>query len=108
MLNGCAFCLDLHTRNARKLGETERRIYLLDAWREADLYTGQERAALALTDAMTRLPETQDVPDEVYAQAVGVLTEDQYRAVAWTITMINAFNRLSVTSRKPLHSGPAA
>lgn len=106
MLNGCSFCLDLHTRNARKLGETERRIYLLVAWRETDLYTEQERAALALTDAMTRLPETQDVPDEVYAQAVGVFTEDQYRAVAWTITMINTFNRLSVTSRKPLPPEP--
>jgi AhpD family alkylhydroperoxidase len=101
MLNGCAFCLDMHTRDARKLGETERRIYLLGAWREADLYSEQERAALALTDAMTRLSETQDVPDEVYAQAAGAFTEDQYRAVAWTITVINAFNRLSVTSRKP-------
>jgi AhpD family alkylhydroperoxidase len=108
MLNGCSFCLDLHTRNARKLGKSERRIYLLGAWRETDLYTGQERAALALTDAMTRLPETQDVPDEVYAQAAGVFTEDQYRAVAWMITVTDAFNRLSVASRKPLHSGPAA
>jgi AhpD family alkylhydroperoxidase len=106
MLNGCAFCLDLHTRATRKLGESERRIYLLGAWREADLYSEQERAALALTDAMTRLPETQDVPDEVYAQATAVFTEDQYRAVAWAITVINAFNRLSVTSRKPLPPEP--
>lgn len=106
MLNGCAFCLDLHTRNARKLGETERRIYLLGAWRETGLYSEQERAALALTDAMTRLAETKDVPDEVYMQTVGAFTEDQYRAVAWTITMINAFNRLSVTSRKPLPPEP--
>jgi hypothetical protein len=64
MLNGCAFCLDLHARNARKLGEAERRIYLGSAWPEANLYTEQERPALALTDAMTRLPDTQDVPDE--------------------------------------------
>src|SRR5215469_13842048 len=92
MLNGCSFCLDLHTRNARKLGESERRIYLLGAWRETDLYTAQERAALALTDAMTRLSETQDVPDEIYAQAAGVFTEDQYRAVAWMITVTGAFN----------------
>lgn len=99
MLNGCAFCLDMHTSDARKLGETERRIYLLSAWRETDLYSEQERAALALTDAMTRLSETQDVPDEVYEQAVSVFTEDQYRAVAWAITVINAFNRLGVTSR---------
>jgi len=106
MLNGCAFCLDMHTRDARKLGETERRIYLLGAWREADLYSEQERAALALTDAMTLLPETQDVSDEVYAQATAAFTEDQYRAVAWAITVINAFNRLSVTSRKSLPPDP--
>jgi AhpD family alkylhydroperoxidase len=106
MLNGCAFCLDMHTRDARKLGETERRIYLLGAWRETDLYSEQERAALALTDAMTLLPQTQDVPDEVYQQAVSVFTEDQYRAVAWTITVINAFNRLGVTSRWKLPPEP--
>jgi AhpD family alkylhydroperoxidase len=106
MLNGCAFCLDMHTRDARKLGEAERRIYLLGAWREAGLYSEQERAALALTDAMTRLSETQDVPEEVYAQAAGAFTEDQYRAVAWAITVINAFNRLSVTMRNPLPPEP--
>ena len=100
MLNGCAFCLDMHTRDARKLGESERRIYLVGAWWETELYSEQERAALALTDAMTRLSQTQDVPDEVYEQAVSAFTEEQYRAVAWAITVINAFNRLSVTSRK--------
>jgi AhpD family alkylhydroperoxidase len=102
MLNGCAFCLDMHTRDARKLGESERRIFLVGAWWETELYSKQERAALALTDAMTRLSETQDVPDEVYEQATAVFTESQYRAVAWAITVINAFNRLGVTSRKPL------
>jgi len=102
MLNGCAFCLDMHTRDARKLGESERRIYLVGAWWETDLYSEQERAALALTDAMTRLSQTQDVPDEVYEQAVSVFTEEQYRAIGWAITIINAFNRLGVTSRKPL------
>jgi AhpD family alkylhydroperoxidase len=102
MLNGCAFCLDMHTRDARKLGESERRIYLVGAWWETELYSGQERAALALTDAMTRLSQAQDVPDEAYEQAVSVFTEEQYRAVAWAITVINAFNRLSVTSRKAL------
>jgi AhpD family alkylhydroperoxidase len=105
MLNGCAFCLDMHTRDARKLGESERRIYLVGAWWETELYSEQERAALALTDAMTRLSQTQDIPDEVYGQAVSVFTEEQYRVVAWAITVINAFNRLSVTSRKRL---PAA
>jgi AhpD family alkylhydroperoxidase len=107
MLNGCAFCLDMHTRDARKLGETERRLYLLGAWRETNLYTEHERAALALTDAMTMLSETQDVPDEVYDQATSAFTEDQYRAVAWAITVINAFNRLGVTSRTPLPMSPS-
>jgi alkylhydroperoxidase family enzyme len=102
MLNGCAFCLDMHARDARKLGESERRIYLLGAWWETELYSGQERAALALTDAMTRLSQTQDVSDEIYERAVSVFTEEQYRVVAWAITVINAFNRLGVTSRKPL------
>jgi alkylhydroperoxidase family enzyme len=75
---------------------------VIGAWREADLYTEQERAALALTDAMTRLSETQDVADQIYEHAVGVLTEDQYRAIGWAVTVINAFNRLSVTSRRAL------
>ena len=101
-LNGCAFCLDMHVRDARKLGESERRIYLLNAWREVDDYNEQERAVLALCDSMTRLSETQDVPDEVYEQALAVFTEDQYRVVGWGITVMNAFNRLNVTSRTPV------
>jgi AhpD family alkylhydroperoxidase len=105
LLNGCAFCLDMHARDARNLGESERRIFLLGAWRESGLFSEQERAALALTDAMTLLPQAQDVPDEVYEQAAATFTADQYRAVAWAITVVNAFNRLGVTSRKQL---PAA
>ncbi|WP_153029903.1 carboxymuconolactone decarboxylase family protein [Amycolatopsis sp. YIM 10] len=101
-LNGCAYCLDKHSRDARELGEDERRIYLLGAWWETELYTEQERAALALTDAMTKLSERQDVPDDVYEQATKVLTEDQYRAVCWAVVMINAWNRLGVTSHKAL------
>jgi AhpD family alkylhydroperoxidase len=106
MLNGCAFCIDMHSRDARKLGESERRLYLLSAWRETDLYTEQERAALALTEAMTRLPENQDVPDDVYEQATSTFTEEQYVAVAWAVTVINAFNRVAVTSRPQLPEDP--
>lgn len=103
MLNGCSSCLDMHAEQARKHGETDQRLLMLSVWREAeDLYDARERAALALTDAITRLSHTQDVPDDVYAQAAAVFTEDQYRAVAWAATIINAFNRLNVTSRKPL------
>nr|WP_112284611.1 carboxymuconolactone decarboxylase family protein [Prauserella muralis] len=106
-LNGCAFCLDQHSRDARNLGESQRRIVLLGAWRETDLYTEQERAALALTDAMTRLPQYQDVPDDVYEQATSAFTQEQYAVVAWAATAINAWNRLGVTSRKPLPTEPA-
>ncbi|NKQ57550.1 carboxymuconolactone decarboxylase family protein [Amycolatopsis sp. K13G38] len=103
-LNGCAYCVDLHSHDARELGETERRLYLLPAWRETDLYSEQERAALELTEAMAKLSQTQDVPDEVYRQATKVFTEEQYVAVAWAATTMNALNRLGVTSRKPLEA----
>ena len=72
----------MHASDARRLGEAERRIYLLGAWRETELFNEQERAALALTDVMTRLAETQDVSDEVYQEATRVFTEEQYRVVA--------------------------
>lgn len=101
-LNGCAFCTDMHSRDARGHGETERRLYLLPVWFETDLYTEQERAALALTDAMTRLSEHQDVPDEVYEHAAKVFSERQLAVVGYAIAVINAFNRLGVASRKPL------
>jgi AhpD family alkylhydroperoxidase len=101
-INGCAYCLDMHTHDAVKLGEDPRRIFVLDAWRETDLYTEQERAALELTEAMTRLPQTQDVPDDVYDQATKVFTEDQYKAVAWMVLVINSFNRLAVPSHAEL------
>ncbi|NBH05539.1 carboxymuconolactone decarboxylase family protein [Amycolatopsis sp. SID8362] len=101
-INGCAFCLDMHSRDALELGESPRRLFVLDGWRETDLFTEQEQAALALTEAMTKLSATQTVPDDVYEQAVRVLTEDQYRAVAWEIIAINSWNRMTITSHTPL------
>ncbi|MEU4248631.1 carboxymuconolactone decarboxylase family protein [Amycolatopsis sp. NPDC026612] len=101
-LNGCAFCLDMHSRDALELGESPRRLFVLDGWRETDLFSEQEQAALALTEAMTKLPVTQTVPDDVYEQAVKVFTEDQYRAVAWEIIAINSWNRMTITSHTPL------
>lgn len=98
-LNGCAFCLDMHTHDARKMGLSDQKLFLLSAWRETDLFDEKERAALALTEAMTTLSQHRDVPDEVYEQATGVFTKDQYAVVAWAATVINAFNRLGVTSR---------
>lgn len=101
-LNGCALCLDMHTTDAVKQGEDPRRIFVLDAWRETDLYTEEERAALELTEAITRLPLTQDVPDEVYERAVKVFNEAQYQAVVWMAVLINTYNRLAIPSRPRL------
>ncbi|MET1074842.1 MAG: carboxymuconolactone decarboxylase family protein [Umezawaea sp.] len=103
-LNGCAFCLDMHTADAIKGGESPRRIFVLDAWREVDLFSAEERAALELTEAITRLSETRDVPDDVYDRATAVFTDPQYQALVWSIAVINTWNRLSVTSRAPLPS----
>ena len=101
-INGCAFCLDMHTHDALELGESPRRLFVLDAWRETDFFTEQERAALALTEAMTRMSEHGDVPDDVYAEATRVFSEEQYRVVAWAVIVINSWNRMAITSHSPL------
>jgi AhpD family alkylhydroperoxidase len=103
-LNGCAYCLDLHSHDARERGEDERRLYVLSSWRETTFFTEQEQAALALTEAMTRLPDHQDVPDDVYDRAAEVFTERQLTVVVWAATVINTFNRFGVTGRTPLPS----
>lgn len=101
-MNACAYCLDMHTADALKHGEDLRRLNLLAAWRETELYSEQERAALELTETITRLAETRDVPDEVYEYATKVFTESQYQAVCWLITIINGWNRLAVPARPSL------
>src|ERR1700743_2935302 len=85
-LNGCAYCLDMHSHDAGRIGESERRLHVLPAWRETNLFTGQERAALALTESMTRLSEARDVPDDVYDRAVEEFTERQVTVLVWAIT----------------------
>ena len=97
-INGCAFCLDLHTKDARAQGETEQRIYPLNAWRETPFFTERERAALALTEAVT-LVHDGHVPDEVYAEAAGVFDENQIAALIWVSTVINAYNRTAIATR---------
>ena len=100
-INGCAFCLDLHHRNAIEAGESERRIAVLDAWSETSLFSEQEQAALQLAESITRLPE----PDErTYAEdmARAVLGDEAYSAVAWVAITLNAFNRISITSHHPV------
>jgi AhpD family alkylhydroperoxidase len=97
-INGCAYCLDMHSKDARALGETEQRLYGLDAWREAPYYTERERAALALTEAITKVTEGH-VPDAVYMQAKAQFNEQELVALVYAITAINAWNRLAITFR---------
>ncbi|MDQ0708602.1 AhpD family alkylhydroperoxidase [Arthrobacter woluwensis] len=96
-INGCAYCLRLHTKDAVKLGETQDRLAVLPAWRESEYFTAVERAALALTEAITLVSDHQ-VPDEVYVPVSQVLTEDQISAVSWLAITINAYNRVAITS----------
>lgn len=98
-LNGCAFCLDMHIKDARVVGESEQRLYLLPAWREAPCYTERERAALAWTEALTQLSATHDVPDEVYEQARAQFSEKELVDLTLAIIAINGWNRLNVAFR---------
>ena len=97
-LNGCAYCVDMHSRDARDGGETERRLYALPVWRETPFFSARERAALALTEAATRLTDG-PVPDAVWAAAAAQFTEVELAELLWTVTVINAWNRLGATAR---------
>ena len=100
-INGCAYCLNMHTRDARKLGETEQRLYLLSAWRETSLFTPREKAALALTEAMTLIADKQRVPDEIYDEAARHFDEKEMAAVVMAVVTINGWNRIAITSQTP-------
>ncbi|HEY1012462.1 MAG TPA: carboxymuconolactone decarboxylase family protein [Herpetosiphonaceae bacterium] len=106
-LNGCAFCLDMHWTDARKAGETELRLALLPAWRDAPCYTPRERAALAWTEALTRM-EGGEVPDELYAQAAAQFSEQELVDLTYAVTIINGWNRLNVAFRTPPRPAEAA
>ncbi len=97
-VNGCAFCLHMHTTDARKAGETEERIYLLDAWRESPLYTGRERAALAWTEALTKVSETH-APDDDYRTLAAHFSGEEQVALTLLIVAINGWNRIQVGFR---------
>ncbi|PRX46655.1 AhpD family alkylhydroperoxidase [Prauserella shujinwangii] len=96
-INRCAYCIDYHTTDAREAGETERRIHQLGAWEESSLYTARERAALALTEAVTRLPD--GVPDAVYDEAARHFSEAELAQLIALIFTVNAWNRLNITAR---------
>ena len=97
-INGCTFCLRMHTRDALKKGENPDRIAVLPGWEETGYFSETDRAALRLTEAITCVPDGH-VSDEDYNAAAVVLTADQVSAVAWLATVMNAFNRVAITSR---------
>ena len=97
-INGCAFCINMHTEDARKRGETEQRIYLLNAWRESPLYTDRERAALAWTESVTLIADTR-APDDIYAQVRAQFSDEETVNLTMLIATINAWNRLAISFR---------
>ena len=107
-INGCAYCIDMHWKDARAGGETEQRLYGLDAWEESPYYTDRERAALAWTEAVTRVADTH-VPDGVYDAARAQLAEAELVDLTWLVAAINAWNRLAIAMRtEPGRYKPAA
>lgn len=111
-INGCAYCLDMHSKDARARGEDEQRLHALAAWREAPFYSERERAALAWCESLTRLPET-GAPDADYAPLVELFSEEEIAALTYAIVAINGWNRLAVGFRSPVgdyvspHAGAA-
>jgi AhpD family alkylhydroperoxidase len=100
-INGCAFCLDMHSKDLRARGETEQRIYMLSAWREAsNLYSARERASLAWAEAVTSL-KNQEVPDEVYSQAREEFSETEIAQLTLAVIAINGWNRLNIAFHTP-------
>ena len=97
-INGCAYCIDMHTRDARAHGESEQRLYLLNAWRESPLFSDRERAALAWTEAATLVSETH-IPDEAYETVRGQFSEDEIVKLTLLIATINAWNRIAIGLR---------
>jgi AhpD family alkylhydroperoxidase len=112
-INGCAYCLDMHSKDARALGEDEQRLHVLAAWREAPFYSARERAALAWCEALTLLPQT-GAPDDVYAELEAHFSPEEIAALTFAVVAINGWNRLAVGLRSPVgeyvspHAEPAA
>jgi len=97
-INGCAYCLDMHSKDARAEGETEQRLYVLNAWREAPFYSERERAALAWTEALTLIAENH-VPDEIYNEVRQHFSEKELADLSLAVIAINGWNRLSISFR---------
>jgi AhpD family alkylhydroperoxidase len=97
-MNGCAYCLDMHSKDARAAGETEQRLYALNAWREAPFYTARERAALAWTESLTLVAQTH-VPDGVYEEVRKEFTDAEMLDLTYAVMAINAWNRMAIAMR---------
>ena len=102
-INGCAYCLDMHSKDLRHIGETEQRIYLLSAWRESDLFTPREKAALGWAEAVTKL-DGQEVSDEVYEIAKKEFSDEELVDLTLAVATINTWNRFNVAFRTPAGS----
>ncbi|MFS0725311.1 carboxymuconolactone decarboxylase family protein [Paenibacillus sp. 1P07SE] len=96
-LNGCAFCLDMHTADIRKMGESEQRVHLISVWREAPMFTDKEKAALALTEAATLIAE-RGVPDALYDEVRTHFDESEYVALVMAVIAINSWNRIAIAT----------
>ena len=110
-INGCAYCIDMHWKDARAAGESEQRLYGLDAWRESTYYSDRERAALEWTEAVTNIsaPHADHVPDAIYDAVRGHFSEKELADLTWAVAAINAWNRLSIAMRsEPGKYKPAA
>ncbi|MFI0482638.1 carboxymuconolactone decarboxylase family protein [Actinomadura sp. 9N215] len=102
-VNGCAYCVNMHARDAKKAGESDERIWSVAAWREAPFYTDEERASLALAEAATRIADDPaGVPDDVWDAAADYYDEESLAGLVMAIAAINAWNRLNVTVRNPV------
>lgn len=107
-INGCAYCLDMHSKDARAAGETEQRLYLLNAWREAPFYSDRERAALAWTEAVTQIAGSHGVSDALYEEARKQFSEKELTDLTYAVIAINGWNRLAIPFRsEPGHYQPS-
>lgn len=100
-INQCAFCLNMHTRDALKIGETQQRIFLLNAWRETDLFSPEEKAMLALTEEVTLISQ-HGVSDATYQQAAQFFNPEQIAHIIMSIVLINSWNRIAVSTKAPI------
>jgi AhpD family alkylhydroperoxidase len=99
-INGCGYCIDMHSRDAKQAGETDQRLFAVGAWRDTPFYTEAERAALDLAEAMTRIADNPaGVPDDVWDQAADLYDEEELATLIFAIAAINSWNRLNVTAR---------